>query len=153
MEAAAGVPSIHSRALLQLQRSRSTLPPLRLSTQARVTWASSRVRTGAITGARSTRAFERGSVSALAIDPTAPQTVYAGTPGGGGVFKSTDGGNNWKAINTGLTSTDVKALVIDPTAPQILYVGTDGNGVFRAGTAEISGLPSTRGCPTPGSMP
>ncbi len=25
----------------------------------------------------------------------------------GGVFKSTDGGGNWSAVNTGLTNTDV----------------------------------------------
>ena len=33
-------------------------------------------------------------VNALAIDPSAPDTVYAGTEGGG-VFKSTDGGASW----------------------------------------------------------
>ena len=43
------------------------------------------------------------SVFALAIDPSAPATLYASTYAGG-VFKSTDGGGSWSAINTGLTS-------------------------------------------------
>ena len=58
-------------------------------------------------------------VSALAIDPTAPTTLYAGTSAG--VFKSADGGGNWTAVNTGLTSTSVNALALDPTAPTTLY--------------------------------
>ena len=52
------------------------------------------------------RELERGqhrpdqySVYALAIDPATPTTLYAGT---GGVFKSTNGGGNWSAVNTGL---------------------------------------------------
>ena len=41
---------------------------------------------------------------ALAIDPTTPSTLYAGTDRGSGVFKSTDGGGSWSAVNTGLRS-------------------------------------------------
>ncbi len=44
---------------------------------------------------------EGGDIRALAIDPATPSTLYAGT-GYGGVFKSTDGGENWEAVNTGL---------------------------------------------------
>ena len=47
---------------------------------------------------------EGGSIYALAIDPETPTTLYAGT-WGGGVFKSTNGGGNWSAVNTGLTNT------------------------------------------------
>jgi hypothetical protein len=39
-------------------------------------------------------------VSALALDPAAPATLYAGTRSGG-VFKSTDGGGSWEAVATG----------------------------------------------------
>jgi hypothetical protein len=46
------------------------------------------------------------------------------------VFKSTDGGANWSAVNTGLTKTLVFALAIDPVTPTILYAGTYGGGVF-----------------------
>jgi len=43
-----------------------------------------------------------GFVRALAIDPSDPNTLYAGTTGG--VFKSTNGGANWSAANNGLTN-------------------------------------------------
>ena len=67
--------------------------------------------------------FEGGVVEALAIDPRTPSTLYAGTQGGG-VFKSTNGGANWQAVNAGLNSTAVYALAIDPATPSTLYAGT-----------------------------
>jgi photosystem II stability/assembly factor-like uncharacterized protein len=47
------------------------------------------------------------------------------------VFKSTNGGTNWSAVNTGLTNTYVRALAIDPATPATLYAGTEGGGVFK----------------------
>ena len=49
-------------------------------------------------------------VSTLAIDSSAPSTEYAGMSGVG-VFKSTDGGVSWKAVNTGLIATTVSMAV------------------------------------------
>ena len=72
---------------------------------------------------------EGGIIDALAIDPATPTTLYAGT--WGGVFKSTNGGTNWSAVNTGLTNTYVRALAIDPATPATLYAGTEGGGVFK----------------------
>ncbi|MEO6325529.1 MAG: hypothetical protein ABIQ65_12970 [Thermoanaerobaculia bacterium] len=57
-----------------------------------------------------------GFVSALAINPATPSTLYAGT-GGGGVFKTTDSGGTWSAANTDLTTLTVYALAINPTTP------------------------------------
>jgi photosystem II stability/assembly factor-like uncharacterized protein len=76
-----------------------------------------------------------GWVSCLAIDARTPTTLYAGTRGGG-VFKSSNSGQNWKAINSGLTSTDIVALAIDPSAPATLYAGTSSGsgldgGIFK----------------------
>jgi hypothetical protein len=73
---------------------------------------------------------EGGWIYALAVDPNTPTTLYAGTYGGG-VFKSTDGGATWSAVNTGLSNKSVWALAIDPTAPNTLYAGTYG-GVFKS---------------------
>ena len=42
-------------------------------------------------------------IAALAIDPSTPTTLYAGTSGGG-VFKSTDGGGSWRAVNDGMNT-------------------------------------------------
>ena len=66
----------------------------------------------------------------MAIDPFTPATLYAGTIKGG-VFKSTNGGNSWTAINSGLTTPSIKALAIDPSNPATLYAGT-GGGVFKS---------------------
>src|SRR5512139_2065306 len=57
-----------------------------------------------------------GNVTALAIDPRTPTTLYAGTDRGG-IFKSTNESTNWSPVNTGLTTTDIRALALDPTMP------------------------------------
>src|SRR3954462_13628866 len=41
---------------------------------------------------------EGGSITALAIDPVTPTTLYAVT-WSNGMFKSTNGGGNWNAVN------------------------------------------------------
>jgi len=68
---------------------------------------------------------EGGRVYALAVDPSAPATLYAGTYGGG-VFVSTNRGGSWSAYNTGLIGSRINALAI---APATLYAGTSGGGV------------------------
>ena len=73
---------------------------------------------------------------ALAIDPQTPTTLYAG--GTGGVFKSTDGGESWSAVSSGLTDLRVSSLAIDPKTPTTLYAGTSGSGVFRSADGGIS---------------
>ena len=78
----------------------------------------------------------KSPVTHLVVHPTQPLTLYAGT--GNGVFRSTDGGKTWVAINNGLTARLVVALVIDPLTPSTLYVatlgsvGTSGNGVYKS---------------------
>jgi photosystem II stability/assembly factor-like uncharacterized protein len=93
-----------------------------------------------VDGGRTWRPINAGltnlHVRALAIDPQIPTTIYLGTeewPGGtrgGGVFKSTDGGNTWGVISTGLTDLTVNALAIDPKAPSTIYAATTRDGVF-----------------------
>jgi len=71
-----------------------------------------------------------GVVQAVAIDPSTPATLYTGTEGGG-VFKSTNAGTNWTAVNSGLMGARVNALAIDPSTTSTLYAGTIG-GVFKS---------------------
>src|SRR5437667_308531 len=81
-------------------------------------------------------------VLALAIDPQTPMTVYAGTidatttGSGHGVFKSTDGGESWSAVNTGLSNQAVHALAVDPQTPTTVYAGTQGGGVGQGADGE-----------------
>jgi uncharacterized protein DUF11/sortilin (neurotensin receptor 3) len=77
------------------------------------------------------RGPEGGEIRTLVVDPQTSTTVYAGT-GGGGVFRSVDGGATWVAMNLGLTDGTVPVLAIDPQTPSTLYAGTAQSGVFRS---------------------
>src|SRR5436189_276047 len=95
---------------------------------------SSRAAEGGINSWTSTNGPNGGPIGALAIDPVTPATLYAGTDSNG-VFKSTNGGGSWSAVNTGLTdnnaSRNVAALTIAPQIPTTLYAGT-GGGLFKS---------------------
>ncbi len=79
------------------------------------------------------------SIGALAVAPSDPKTIYAGTgetdiredlSSGNGVYKSTDGGATWSHI--GLEDTrQISRIVIDPQNPNVVYVGALGHA-FRA---------------------
>jgi photosystem II stability/assembly factor-like uncharacterized protein len=69
-----------------------------------------------------------GCVSAMAIDQQNLSTLYAGTDRG--VYKSTDGGTTWSAMNSGLRGA-VIALAVDPLSSGVLYASA-GGGVFKS---------------------
>ena len=71
------------------------------------------------------------NVYSLVINPITPTNLYLGTISHG-VYKSTDGGSIWSAVNFGLTNNDIYALAIDPLTPSTLYAGTYGGGVFKS---------------------
>ena len=73
-------------------------------------------------------------VTAFAIDPGSPETVYAGTVSEG-LFKSVDGGTTWTCVTSGLQSSglqslEVYALAIGDGAPAAVYAATN-YGVLR----------------------
>jgi hypothetical protein len=80
--------------------------------------------------------------SALVFAPSNPTIVYTGSGyeddlDAKGIFKSTDTGETWTPINTGLSIHPgtgfpyyVKAMVVHPTNPDIVLAAT-GNGLFR----------------------
>lgn len=92
-----------------------------------------------------------GRVSAVAGIPGDPATFYVGTPGGG-VWKTTDGGQVWKPIFDDIHVASIGAIAIAPSNPQIIYVGTGeqtaGNGVYKSTDAGATwthiGLEDTR---------
>src|SRR5205823_10157518 len=49
-----------------------------------------------------------------------------------GIFKSTDSGAGWRAVNTCLTNSVVVGLAIDPRTPATLYASAYGQGLFRS---------------------
>jgi photosystem II stability/assembly factor-like uncharacterized protein len=73
--------------------------------------------------------IQGGEITALAVDPHSPETVFAGTRTVG-LFKSTDGGDSWQPLTNGLRATLIGSVAIAPTDPQTVYAGT-GVGVFK----------------------
>ena len=74
------------------------------------------------------------SIGAIAINQKKPTTVYVGTGEsnmrnsvsiGNGIYKTTDGGDNWKKI--GLDSTEhISRIVINPENPEVIYAAVPG---------------------------
>jgi photosystem II stability/assembly factor-like uncharacterized protein len=92
--------------------------------------------------------FKTGSVGAIAIAGSDPNTIYVGmgeacvrgnASNGDGVYKSIDGGRTWR--NVGLEQTyHIGAVVVHPKNPDIVYVAAVGHlwgpnperGVYRS---------------------
>src|SRR5262245_30798031 len=92
---------------------------------------------------------EGESIIRLAIDPVTTTTLYAGAGAldggsekGHGLFKSTDAGSTWQALDNELSQNSITALAIDPNVPDTLYAGTDG-GVFKSIDGGVSWQDST----------
>ncbi|MFT3845497.1 MAG: hypothetical protein QM725_10620 [Lacibacter sp.] len=74
------------------------------------------------------------SIGAIAIDQKNPKIIYAGTGEsnmrnsvsiGDGMYKSTDGGDNWTKI--GLDSTEhISKVMVDPANSSVIYVAVPG---------------------------
>lgn len=81
------------------------------------------------------------SIGALAVAPSNPRIIYAGTgesdirqdfDTGDGIFKSTDGGDTWSYA--GLRDAHMtSAMVVDPRNPNVVYAATMGH-VFKPNT-------------------
>jgi photosystem II stability/assembly factor-like uncharacterized protein len=81
---------------------------------------------------------------AVAFDPLAPNTLYAGTVFYG-VFKSTDAGATWARSNTGLIATRIRAVKVDPQSSLIAHAAGFGGGVL---TSAIGGTTPTAWAPS-----
>ncbi len=66
----------------------------------------------------------------IAINPTSPDIIYAGT-NGAGVYQTTNGGLNWTQVNSGLTDLAVQCLTISNSSPTTLYAGGITGGMFK----------------------
>ncbi|MBC8263172.1 MAG: AAA family ATPase [Anaerolineales bacterium] len=68
------------------------------------------------------------TVNSLAVPPSDAGILYAGTRENG-VYKRTNGGNSWTALNNGLDNLDTNDIAIDNQGN--VYVGTYGSGVYE----------------------
>jgi photosystem II stability/assembly factor-like uncharacterized protein len=82
-----------------------------------------------------------GRVSRAAGVPGDPLTYYAATASGG-VWKSSDGGSNWKPLFDDQPVASIGSLAVAPSDPNIIYVGSGeanirgnvaaGNGIYKS---------------------
>jgi hypothetical protein len=80
--------------------------------------------------------------AAVAMHPQNPNLVFAEFGGGRfnmGLWKSSDGGKNWKRVLDAYSSSNEgeerlwgRALAFDPNNPNVIYWGTRRNGVYRS---------------------
>ena len=95
---------------------------------------------------------DTGSVGALAVAPSQPQTIYVGSGEGlqrpdlsvgDGVYKSTDGGQTWQhlGMNAGLDKAEqISAIIVDPRDARRVFLAALGHpygpnperGVYRS---------------------
>jgi len=78
-----------------------------------------------------------GRIRAIAIHPTNPSIVYAGSASGG-VWRTNNGGATWTPLTDNQCSLNTGSIAIDPVNPNIVYVGTgeptqsSGCGLLRS---------------------
>lgn len=82
-----------------------------------------------------------GRVTSVVGIPGKPKIYYAGAAGGG-VWKTTDGGYQWKAIFGKQPTASISDVVLDPSNPDVIWVATgevnirndvlDGAGLYRS---------------------
>ena len=79
-----------------------------------------------------------GKLNAVAVDPRNASTIYVaggvgatdGVTTDAGIYKTTNGGASWSAVNSGLSDTTVNALAID--ARGTLLAATEAGGIARS---------------------
>lgn len=95
-----------------------------------------------------------GRLMTMAIDPGDALTMYVGSrtgagglPGGSGIWKTVNGGDNWQPIGESLPSLAINALAVDPNVSSRIYAVTstagsyetvNSRGVFRSEDGGVS---------------
>ncbi|MBS4032865.1 MAG: T9SS type A sorting domain-containing protein [Ignavibacterium sp.] len=65
--------------------------------------------------------------------------IFIGTRSyGNGIWRSTDFGDSWEAINSGLSTLEIWSLAVD--AEDYLYAGTDGKSMFKTTISTVTSV-------------
>lgn len=92
----------------------------------------------------------RGSptyASDIQIAPSDPSVLYASTAGTfqPTMFKSSDAGQSWQAVASGLPTSYGTGVAIDPANPDLVYAAFSGGGVFKSTNGGQSWTPASDG--------
>ena len=79
-----------------------------------------------------------GRTRSIVIHPTAHNTMWAGSVGGG-VWRTNNGGQTWSPVNDLMANLAVTCMVIDPNNPNNIYAGT-GEGFSNADALRGAGI-------------
>ncbi|HVR98310.1 MAG TPA: hypothetical protein VMW27_16975 [Thermoanaerobaculia bacterium] len=79
-----------------------------------------------------------GRTRTLVFHPRNANILYAGGVAGG-VWKSTDGGLSWRALDDLMANLAINSLALDPSNPEVLYAGT-GEGFFSGDAVRGAGI-------------
>jgi photosystem II stability/assembly factor-like uncharacterized protein len=69
----------------------------------------------------SSEGISSNDVQSFAVDPSDPNTVYAGT-NHSGLFRSTDNGKSWDSIEAEFSDSNISKIIVDPRNSDILYI-------------------------------
>jgi photosystem II stability/assembly factor-like uncharacterized protein len=86
-----------------------------------------------------------GRINCIAVHPTINTTLFAGAPSGG-LWKSTNSGQNWTTATDNLQVLGVSSILIDPSNPNIMYIATgdgDGGATYSIGVLKSTNAGST----------
>ncbi len=72
-----------------------------------------------------------GRIVSIAVEPTQQNIIYAGSPGGG-IWKSTNAGENWKPLGDRMTNMSVWAIAIDPNNSNTVFLGNSAGQIMKS---------------------
>jgi len=85
-----------------------------------------------------------GRTKSMLIDPRDPKVMYVGAVTGG-VWKTTNGGENWTPLTDLFPTTGLGALAMDPSNPDVIYAGTGFWFNSQSGTNVLGSAPRGAG--------
>jgi len=72
-----------------------------------------------------------GRITAIAVEPSQQRIIYAGSPGGG-IWKTTNGGQSWTPLGDRMTNMSIWSIAIDPNNANVVYLGNSAGQIMKS---------------------